>query len=95
MKVYIVSLKEFVDCETTIFILGAYSSIENAINKVYEFEVNELDDLFSNEELDSLEVNNHNNGYLEAHLNDGFHEVWIDTQEVELDTDLNLELLKI
>jgi len=95
MKVYIVTLKEFLDCETTIKILGIYSKEELAIHKVFDFEVNELDDMFEEDELDLLEVNNHNNGYLEAHLNDGFHEVWIDTKETELNYDLNLELLKI
>lgn len=97
MKVYIVYFHEEVDCESTTKILGVFSSNEKAIDRVNQFEIEELDDFFTEEEVEKCgyEVNNHNNGYLEAHLNYDYHEININTKEVEVDSNLDWDIMKV
>lgn len=97
MKVYVVYLTELIDCATFIKILGVYSSNEKAIERVNNFELYELEDRFCEDEIaeGGLRVFNHNNGYLDAHLDYDFHEVTINVKETDLDKDCNLEIFNI
>mgnify|MGYP003290505964 CR=1 FL=1 len=85
MKVYVLHSTELLESEICIVrMLGVFSTVAKVIEKVKDFETNELDRVFLEFEGEPI-VDNHNNGYLHAYINDDFHELYIDYREIELD----------
>lgn len=87
MKVYVIFQTEFLeDNSAKVIMKGVFSSAEKAVDFVNElYLTGEIEAMFDEDEHDSLVIDNHNNGYLEAYINDGYHNIIIDFKEIEMD----------
>lgn len=93
MKVFVLFSTEMGDFATRVRTLGVFSSVAKVIEKVKDIEINGFEEFFGDEEP---VVENHNNGYLEAYLDDCFHELFINYSEIDLDdNNVNIGILNI
>lgn len=87
MKVYAVIQTTATEVEGKVKIRGIFSTETKAIDFVNQIDLTDDGEMLNFFSKEDFVMDNHNNGYLRAYLEDDYAEFIIDTYEIEVDNE--------